>query len=589
MKTRRKSNISASAESFLDRLKKLLLIFSIVLFFTTSSCPLYADSDRNRRQASSGYDNVIILIPDGTAKTVSTLARWWTGESLALDDMLSGAVRTYMSNSVITGSAAAATAFATGYKTTVRFVGVGPRPDDVLSTEQTPPEWLQYRPLATVLEAAKHKGKATGLIATSRITHATPAAYAAHIHDRGMDNEIMEHLVYQNIDVVFGGGKRHLLPLSAGGRRTDGENLLDVLLSRGYQFVESKDEMQAATGRKVWGMFASSHMEADVDRDEFAPHQPSLAEMTETAIDILSKNKNGFLLLIEGSQVDWAGHANDPYYMMTEFLAFDEAVQIAKRFADSNGDTLVLAFPDHNTGGMTIGHYNTQIPYTNTTVEDLLGPLQAMHNTSTGITSTGLARMIEADVEAGSAVADALVANLAAWWGIDATPDDVEEILALEPEIGMSSAIAEVVSRNYTVFGWTTHGHTGEDVPFWSYGVERTFGVIENTEIAHIVTDAINADLDTLNDLLYIDAKSMYPDAWLDTSEEENPVLVIGKARLPVSKDVIELGSRIYRLGGIVVYAPMAPTSAPLPDDAVTGKVYIPKDVLRILKRVSDK
>jgi alkaline phosphatase len=555
-------------------------------------------SDDDERDRGRGYQNVIVLVPDGTAQTVATLARWWNDEPLNVDGDFAGAVRTYMSNSVITGSAAAATAFATGYKTTVRFIGVGPRPDDVLSTEETPPEWIQYRPLATVLEAAKDKGKATGLISTSRITHATPASYAAHIHDRGMDNEIMEHLVYQDVDLVFGGGKRHLLPEDEGGRRTDGENLIDELLSRGYEFVETKDEMDDADGPKVWGMFASSHMEADVDRDEFAPEQPSLAEMTRKALELLSEDEDGLFLMIEGSQVDWAGHANDPYYMMTDFLAFDEAYGVAVEFAEENGDTLVIAFPDHNTGGMTIGHYETRVPYTATTVADLLGPLVTMDTTSTGITSTGLERMIDADVRDGLALPQAIAENLDEWWGIPGlnqplcsdeqeTDDLVDEILALEPEVGLAYAIAEVISRNCTVFGWTTNGHTGEDVPLWVHDADEAYGVIENTELAEIVAEAMKANLDRLNQKLYVDAKEAFPEAGLDMSDPTNPVLVIGRARLPVSKDLVEIDGRTHRLEGIVVHAPLAPTANPLPETSTTGKVYIPEEAVRIINRGS--
>jgi alkaline phosphatase len=216
----------------------------------------------------STIKNVIVLVPDGCSQSIQTLSRWYSNGSLTLDEVgVSGTVKTYMSNSIITGSAAAATAFATGNKTTVRFLSVGPRPDDFLTGFTSTVE--PYAPIATVLEGAKSKVKATGMIATSRITHATPAAYGCHIHDRGMDNEIMEHLVYQEIDVVFGGGFRHLIPEGTSytttfgktwnGRRTDGEDLHVELLSRGYQFVDNKDDMVALTSGRVWGMFDDSH------------------------------------------------------------------------------------------------------------------------------------------------------------------------------------------------------------------------------------------------------------------------------------------------------------------------------------------
>jgi alkaline phosphatase len=223
--------------------------------------------------------NVIVLIPDGNHTSIQTLARWYRGERLAVDEMGAGTMSTDMVNSVITGSAAAGTAQSTSYKTTVRFLGIGPRPDDALSTYQLPASiprtdeearwnWLAYRPMATVLEGAQRVGKATGLVSTSRVTHATPASYAVHVDDRGKDNEIMEQLVHQDLDVVFGGGWRHLLPEgdARGGRRTDGEDLLEVLAERGYQTLTTAAELDALTGGRAWGLFASSHMMPELDR-----------------------------------------------------------------------------------------------------------------------------------------------------------------------------------------------------------------------------------------------------------------------------------------------------------------------------------
>ena len=167
--------------------------------------------------------------------------------------------------------------------------------------------------MASILEAAKLAGKAVGIVATSRVTHATPAAFAAHIEIRNLENEIMEHMVYDNVDVVFGGGARHLLPegevytTSFGdewsGKRKDGENLLEVLQERGYQFIDSEEQMSAVTSGKVWGLFDDSHMQPDIDRQYFAEHEPSLAEMVAKAIEILSQDPDGFVLMVEGSRL----------------------------------------------------------------------------------------------------------------------------------------------------------------------------------------------------------------------------------------------------------------------------------------------
>ncbi|MFZ2497224.1 alkaline phosphatase [Methanosarcina sp.] len=518
--------------------------------------------------------NVIVLVPDGCSQSVQTLARWYSGNPLMLDEMVAGTVSTYSADSVITDSSSAATAFATGYKTTNGFVSVGPSNASVLSLLESPSEELQYSPLATVIEGAKLEGKATGLVATSRVSHATPAAFASHIDNRDNENEIMEQMVYEGIGVVFGGGYRHLIPEAEGGKRTDGENLTEVLLDRGYQYVDSRDEMENLSSGKAWGLFASSHMAPDIDRGELAPEEPSLAEMTGKAVELLSQDKDGFFLMVEGSQVDWANHANDPAYAVTDFLAFDEAVKVAVEFAEKDGHTLVLAFPDHNTGGMTIGS-DSDSNYTSTTVEDVIDPLKGMK-----LSSAGVATKIGADVSF-----ENIKAQIKAWWGIDATDNDVTEILEIYNDgegLSLDYAISEVISRNHTVIGWTTHGHCGEDVPLWAYGPDYPAGHIDNTEIAGYIAKELGFGLNETNSCLFIevgeffsrdngDGKRDENEYLLDTTNTSNPVLRIGDAELPVSKNILIKDGVTYELEGIVVYAP------------VTGKVYIPFEALSLI------
>lgn len=517
--------------------------------------------------------NVIVLVPDGCSQSVLTLARWYSGEPLLLDEMVAGTVSTYSTDSVITDSSSAATAFATGYKTTNGFVSVGPSNDSVLSMLESPSEELQYKPLATVLEGSKLEGKATGLVATSRVTHATPAAFASHVDSRDNENEIMEQMVYECIDVVFGGGSRHLVPEAEGGKRTDGENLTEVLLDRGYKYVDTRDEMLNLSSGKTWGLFASSHMAPDIDRAELAPEEPSLAEMTAKAVELLSQDKDGFFLMVEGSQVDWANHANDPVYAVTDFLAFEEAVKVAVEFAEEDGHTLVLVFPDHNTGGMTIGSYYDP-DYTSTTVEDVIVPLKDMK-----LSSTGIAAKIGTDLSP-----ENIKTQLKTWWDIDATEDDVTEILELynSGELSLDYAVSKVISRNHTVIGWTTHGHCGEDVPLWVYGSGYPAGHMDNTEIAECIAKEFRFDLNKTNSYLFVEAGEVFSrdngDGQLDENEysldmtnSSNPVLRIGDAELPVSKNILIKDGVTHELEGIVIYAP------------VTDKVYIPVEALSLI------
>ena len=569
-----------SRKNMFECIKKATVTFICsALLLGLGGTAMAGDNDKYK-QWNKKFKNVIVMIPDGCDETVQTLARWYKGEDLQVDKMQNAAVKIHMANSVITGSAAAATAFATGHKTTVRFLGVGPRTEDLLTGLEPTAE--PYAPVASILEAARLSGKATGLVATSRITHATPAAFACHIHDRGMDNEIMEHLVYNNIDVVFGGGARHLIPKdqsyttsfgdSWGGKRTDGENLMDVLVDRGYQFVDNREDMLDLAEGPVWGLFDDSHMQPDMDRQYFAQHEPSLAEMVQKAIELLSQDKDGFFLMVEGSQVDWAGHNNDPIYMVKDFIAFDDAVKVACDFADSDARTLVMAYPDHNTGGMKIGHYYTSMGYTETTIEDLVDPLKGMT-----ITSAGLVAKIsqEFDYNRDEEIDDdELIAGVEAYWGLAITQDDVDEIRGYALSGSLNYGLAAVLSKNYTVIGWTTHGHNGETVPVWVHGAAAPVGTIDNTDLALIAADVMGADLDSITHGLYVDLDEVSDDYAIDKTDPENPVIMVGNAKLPVSKDyMINQKGREIQLPGLTVYAPM------------TEKVYISKKAAMMLKR----
>jgi alkaline phosphatase len=197
----------------------------------------------------------------------------------------------------------------------------------------------------------------------------------------------MRQAVYQNIDLVMGGGKHYLLPKNAGGKRTDGEDLMSVLRNRGYILVENSADMAAFVTGKLFGMFADSHMEAEIDRQEFAPQQPSLEEMTAKAIDVLSQKpgKKGFFLMVEASEIDWADHANDPSQLMSDLLQFDKAVKVALDFAKRDGNTLIIALSDHNTGGMSIGNYATSKTYSQMKLEQLLDPIKKMRLSASGL------------------------------------------------------------------------------------------------------------------------------------------------------------------------------------------------------------
>lgn len=538
--------------------------------------------------------NVIVMVPDGSSQSIQTLARWYKGAALNLDGLNSGSAKTFMANSVITGSAAAATAFATGHKTSARFLGVGPRTEDLLTGYR--PTAAPYEPVASVLEAAKLQGKAVGLVATSRVSHATPAAFSSHIHDRDLENDIMEQMVFQDMDVVFGGGAGYLIPKGAAytttfgaawrGLRADRENLLEALKSRGYQLVDDKEHLATLKQGPVWGLFSASHLDPQMDKTPDST-QPSLAEMTAKAIEILSGHPDGFFLMVEGSQVDWGAHGNDTAYMVNEYLSFDAAVGRALAFAKADGHTSVYIWPDHNTGGLSIGNaatfFNPGFPsaddrrpvYTATSIESLVAPLKKMK-----ISAAALVRRIS-DPDDNAQIK----AALATYWGIQTTDEDLRQMATLKAlqtgssrSLGLVYALSEVISRNHLIVGWTSHGHGGEDVPVWSYGPQPLVGTFDNTELAVMTAQALDLDLPQTTGRLFVDLATVFPDFSVDASDRSNPVIRIGRdVVLPVNKDILVIDGQTHRLSGIVIYAPKA--------GAGSGKVFIPRDAVELIRK----
>jgi alkaline phosphatase len=516
--------------------------------------------------------NVIVLIADGCSNEQYTFARWFKGEPLALDPIRVGAVKTHIADSVVADSAPAASAYATGVRTSDKFISVGPHADTMAGVPKPDAE-LQYRPLATVLEGAKVMGKATGIVATSRVTHATPAAYMAHVPGRDMEDDIMEQAVYQKIDVVFGGGKRHLAPKDAGGIRADGENLAMELRSRGYQIVESRDEMLKVNEGKAFGMFASSHMDAEIDRPRLHPGQPTLEEMTRKAIEILSKSPRGFFLMVEGSQIDWACHANDPAHLLGDLLAFDRAVAAALEFAKKDGRTLVMALSDHNTGGFSIGNYGSDKVYSQMKPDAFLAPFRRMKASAFALwKKMGDERTVP---KVKSVVLEG--------WGIDLSDEDAQLILNLAAQNRKAKqeefyAVGRVISQKYTYVGWTTHGHSGGDVPLHAFGPGRPMGVIDGPEIGRICARAMGLDLEKLNQRLFVEAGKAFGDGnvRVDKRDPQNPVVLIqhkGKtAELPVNKNWLLFDGKARPLEGVVVYA------------AETQKAYIPMQAVHFIR-----
>ncbi len=272
--------------------------------------------------------NIILMIGDGmgTAQVYAGLTAN-RGQLFLQNCPVAGFSKTYSSDKYITDSAAGATAFSAGKKTYNGAIGV-----DSLK-----------RPLKTILEVAEEKGLATGLVATCRITHATPASFIAHQPSRNMYEEIAADFLNTDIDVFIGGGKKDF------ESEVNGKSILDHLETKGYTVLEDTAGLADVNTDKLAALVAEMHLPPmSAGRGSF------LTTATSKALDILSKDKDGFFLMVEGSQIDWGGHDNNTSYIVQEMLDFDRAIGEALRFAAEDGETLVIITADHETGGFTL-------------------------------------------------------------------------------------------------------------------------------------------------------------------------------------------------------------------------------------------
>ena len=291
--------------------------------------------------------NIILLISDGMSLTqVSTyrLLKGGPNERIAVDKFpVSGIVLTHSENAIVTDSASSATAFSTGRKTNNGALGL----DE------------DNKILENFTEIINRYGYVSSLISTSEITHATPAAYASHVDLRWKTDEISLQMMESKVMTILGGGRHFFLPEDLGGKRSDGLNLLEQMESSRMVMTEKKelDSFDHSDLGKVVGLFADEALR-DKEKPENHVFEPSSSEMLNFAINRSEKfNENGckgFFIMLEGSQVDWAGHANDLNYLKREMQDFDEAVELALDYAIQNPDTLVIATADHETGGLLI-------------------------------------------------------------------------------------------------------------------------------------------------------------------------------------------------------------------------------------------
>ena len=509
-----------------------------------------------RQEKVKPTKNVILMVPDGVSTSVLSLVRWYNQQkspqnvtaTLATDPYLCGMVRQSCSDSPVPASPAAMTSFMTGYKVQGSNMSVYPSKNEGQDLVNVNAD-STWQPLATVMEAAKILGhKSTGLVVTVTATHATPGATTAHTVSRSEHHDIIRQMASNRVDVIFGGGVDYV-----------DDDVKSILEDNGITYIEKDVPAFRAAGKApVWALFAGEDMAFDLDRDTLA--EPSLCEMTEKALSLLSKDKNGFFLMVEGSKVDYAAHSNDPMGIISEYDAFDKAVAVAMDFAKKDGNTTVIVVPDHGNSGMTVGN-NDYKNYYKKGLDTAMAMLPQYKRTGEGITGLILAQGV-----------DRIRPIFKEYTGIDLTPAEekaVRESMAnIEKdymEVALSRNLKSVVTKilnAHVHFGYASGCHTSEDVFLAVYNPhgQVPMGWIDGTDLAGYMYGllGVKGSLDELTSQIFVKSDVLL--AGHETAVEGDkkaPVLVIdGKVRVPANRSYIELDGQKKELASVSVYVP---------------------------------
>ncbi|WP_347373179.1 alkaline phosphatase [Aequorivita sp. Q41] len=306
----------------------LSVLLTIALF--SVSCVSVQVSDNTVSTITSEVKkpkNIILLVGDGMGLSqVSTAIYYKNGKPNFERFNTIGLSKTSSASDLITDSAAGATVFASGVKTYNGAIGVD---KDTI-------------PVPTIVEHLTKKGYSTGIISTSSIQHATPASFYAHVKSRRFYEEITTFAPKSGVNFFAGGGLKFF------NDRKDGKNFLEEMKANGYEVFTDQLPKSPSEKDELILLAEDGMPQMNKGRGDFLPNA------TKLALKKLSKNEKGFFLVVEGSQIDWAGHNNDAEYLIAELLDFDNTLGVVLDFAKQNGETLVIVTADHETGGYTL-------------------------------------------------------------------------------------------------------------------------------------------------------------------------------------------------------------------------------------------
>lgn len=410
--------------------------------------------------------NVIFMVSDGMNHGALTLAKnyrqLFEDQNTAWNQLyrerpvVRSLVETFSLNSIVTDSAAAASAWGGGQRVNNGSLNVLPDGKEV-------PVLHQF---------FQSKGVKTGLVTTATVTHATPAGFAANVSARGKEEEIAQQYLDRRVDVLLGGGQKFF-----------SEQLRQSYRSAGYDVALNRSEFEKLTGdskSRLLGIFSESHIPFSIDRKndpEIEAAVPTLADMTQKALDRLSATSpNGFFLLVEGARIDHAGHSNDAAASIHDQLAFDDAIAAALAFVDKNPDTLLVITTDHGCGGIQMNGMSKSKN------QDMAPGIYSASTSSFHLIkefkhSFEWMKQQKISGLSGPKLGEALLQHT----GLKLTDDEIKEIQGLKK--------APEIFKEYTGIGWTSGNHTGDLVEFCAYGPgsENFPAFLENRQVHDLV------------------------------------------------------------------------------------------------------
>ncbi|MFT5923965.1 MAG: alkaline phosphatase [Paraglaciecola sp.] len=404
--------------------------------------------------------NIIMIVGDGMGPSYTTAYRMFADdpstpevEETVFDRLLVGMASTHpdMDTGYVTDSAAGATALSTGVKTYNGAIGVD----------------ADKKPVRTVLELAKEQGRKTGVAVTSQINHATPASFGAHNESRQNYDQIANSYFDAKtngqfiLDVMLGGGWKYFI-------RED-RNLVEQFKAAGYQYVDKLTQLDdVKVGTPLLGLFADVGMPWALD----STNQMRLPTLAKAAIRQL-ENEQGYFLLIEASQVDWAGHANDIGSAMAEMHDLAVTLEWLEQYLVKSPDTLLVVTADHSTGGLSIGA-NGNYSWSPKWLKNLKA------------SPAEIATQLVTSKDRGALATDLL--------GFELTTEEVSSLSVIESDKPrpFHNAISKILD-NRSNTGWTTTGHTGVDVQIFAKGLgsEKFRGHMDNTRIAKTIFELL--------------------------------------------------------------------------------------------------